>query len=46
MSEGVAGTLVRMAEGQSVTHKLTNRPGTIKSIEDLHGWIRDVGTIL
>jgi hypothetical protein len=44
VSEGVAGTLVRMAEGQSVTHKLTKRPDTMKSIEDLPDWIRSVGT--
>ena len=43
VSEGVAGTLVRMAEGQSVTHKLTKRPDDMKSIEDLPGWIRGVG---
>ena len=45
VSEGVAGTLVRMAEGQSVTHKLTKRPDDMKSIEDLLDWIRSVGKV-
>ena len=45
VSEGVAGTLVRMAEGQSVTHKLTKRPDTMKSIKDLPDWIRNVGEV-
>ena len=42
VSEGVAGTLVRMAEGQSVTHKLTRRPDDMKKIEELPEWIRSV----
>lgn len=42
VSEGVAGTLVRMAEGQSVTHKLTKRPDDMRNIEDLPAWIRSV----
>ena len=42
VSEGVAGTLVRMAEGQSVTHKLTRRPDDMRKIEDLPEWIRSV----
>ena len=46
VSEGVAGTLVRMAEGQSVTHKLTKRPDDMKSIEDLPDWIRGIETTL
>ncbi len=33
VSEGVAGSLVRMAEGQSVTHKLTKRPHDMRKIE-------------
>ena len=42
VSEGVAETLVRMAEGQSVTHKLTRRPDDMKKIEELPEWIRSV----
>lgn len=42
VSEGGAGTLVRMAEGQSVTHKLTKRPDDMRKIEDLPEWIRSV----
>ena len=41
VSEGVAGSLVRMAEGQSVTHKLTKRPADMHKIEDLPKWVRD-----
>ncbi len=37
VSEGAAGTLVRMAEGQSVTFKLTRRPAAMKKIEELPG---------
>lgn len=39
VSEGKAGTLVRMAEGQSVTFKLTKRPDAMLSIEDLPAWV-------
>ena len=39
VSEGSAGTLVRMAEGQSVTFKLTKKPATMKTIEELPGWM-------
>ncbi len=43
VSEGSAGTLVRMAEGQSVTFKLTKKPATMRKIEELPGWmLRDV----
>ena len=35
-------TLVRMAEGQSVTHKLTRRPDDMRKIEDLLEWIGSV----
>ncbi len=45
VSEGVAGTLVRMAEGQSVTHKLTKRPDDMRSIEDMPDWIRNIETL-
>ena len=41
VAEKKAGTLVRMAEGQSVTHKLTKRPAAMLPIEDLPGWIRE-----
>ena len=40
LSEGVAGTLVRMAEGQSVTHKLTKSPEQMRPIEELPDWVR------
>ena len=40
LSEGAAGTLVRMAEGQSTTHKLTKKVGDMKEIVDLPDWIR------
>ncbi len=41
ISEGGAGTLVRMAEGQSTTHKLTKRLAEMRPIEELVDWIRD-----
>ena len=40
VSEGGAGTLVRMAEGQSTTHKITKKLAAMRSIEELPGWIR------
>ena len=40
LSEGAAGTLVRMAEGQSTTHKLTKKLGDMKEINDLPTWVR------
>lgn len=40
VSEGGAGTLVRMAEGQSTTHKLTKTLDTMRPIEELPEWIR------
>ena len=40
ISEGGAGSLVRMAEGQSTTHKLTKRLGEMRPIEELIGWTR------
>ena len=39
LSEGGAGRLVRMAEGQSTTHKLTKRLTEMKPIQDLPAWI-------
>lgn len=41
VSEGAAGTLVRMAEGQSVTHKLTKQAERLRPIEDLPGRVRE-----
>ena len=40
VSEQMAGTLVRMAEGQAVTFKLTKKPESMRKIEDLPGWIK------
>ena len=40
LSEGDAGTLVRMAEGQSTTHKLTKKLADMMPIEDLPDWVR------
>ena len=40
VAESKAGTLVRMAEGQSVTFKLTKRKTDMKPIESLPAWLR------
>lgn len=40
VAENKAGTLVRMAEGQSVTFKLTKRKATMKPIKELPVWVR------
>ena len=40
VAESVAGNLVRMAEGQSVTFKLTKKADDLDSIVRLPGWIR------
>ena len=40
VAEGVAGNLVRMAEGQSVTFKLTKKADDLDSIDRLPEWIR------
>ncbi len=40
VSEGGAGTLVRMAEGQSTTHKLTKRLSDMRPIGELVPWVR------
>ena len=40
VAEGRAGTLVRMAEGQSVTFKLTKKPDGMRRVEDLPDWAR------
>ena len=42
VSEGAAGSLVRMAEGQSVTHKLTKRPQDMRKIGELPDWVREI----
>ena len=41
VSEGGAGALVRMAEGQSTTHKITKRLMDMRPIEELPAWIRE-----
>ena len=41
VSEGGAGTLVRMAEGQSTTHKITKKLADMKPIEELPCWVRN-----
>ena len=41
VAEGKAGTLVRMAEGQSVTFKLTKRQHTMRPIAQLPNWVRE-----
>lgn len=35
-----AGNLVYMAEGQSVTFKLTRKPNAMRMIEELPAWAR------
>lgn len=40
LAEGEAGRLVRMAEGQSITFKLTKRREDMRPIETLPNWIR------
>jgi len=40
VAEEKAGTLVRMAEGQSVTFKLTKQKSALLPIEELPGWLR------
>ena len=40
VAEGVAGRLVRMAEGQSVTFKLTKKAEDLDGIGELPTWIR------
>ena len=39
VSEGGAGSLVRMAEGQSTTHKLTKRLTVMRPIEEFPAWV-------
>ena len=40
LSVGEAGRLVRMAEGQSTTFKLTKRLGEMRPIEEFVDWVR------
>lgn len=40
VAEHKAGSLVRMAEGQSVTFKLTKKAGDLRDIGELAEWIR------
>ena len=40
VAEGVAGTMVRMAEGQGVTAKITKKLDDMRSIEELPNLIR------
>ena len=42
VAEGFAGKLVRMAEGQSTTHKLTKRLDEMRPIEDALQWAREI----
>ena len=42
LTEGVAGRLVRMAEGQAVTFKLTKKLTDMHPIEELPGRIRAI----
>ncbi len=42
VAEGDAGRLVRMAEGQAVTFKLTKRPEDLMAVEDLPATIREL----
>ena len=42
LAERRAGALVRMAEGQAVTYKLTKRLADMVAIEELPDWIRRV----
>ena len=42
IAEGKAGTLVRMAEGQSVTFKLTKKLDDMRPVEDLPSWAKGI----
>lgn len=42
MAENRAGRLVRMAEGQAVTYKLTKKLGDMLDIEDMPERVRQV----
>ncbi len=40
VAEGIAGNLVRMAEGQGITNKITKKLADMKPIEELPVWVR------
>ena len=40
IAEGEAGTLVRMAEGQSVTFKLTKKLDDMRPVDELPSWAK------
>ncbi|KAF0231119.1 MAG: hypothetical protein FD175_988 [Beijerinckiaceae bacterium] len=40
VAEGIAGTLVRMAEGQSITFKLTKNPVQLEPVQNLANALR------
>ena len=42
VAEGDAGTLVRMAEGQGVTYKLTKKQEDMQPVDGLPDWIRGI----
>ena len=42
VAEGGAGRLVRMAEGQAVTYKLTKKLGDMEAIEGMPSWVRRI----
>ena len=42
VAEGGSGRLVRMAEGQAVTYKLTKKLDDMVVIEDMPSWIRRI----
>ena len=42
VAEGDAGRLVRMAEGQAVTYKLTKKLADMVAIEQMPSWIRQI----
>lgn len=44
VAEGAAGRLVRMAEGQAVTYKLTKKLDDMVAIEQMPPWVRRVDT--
>ena len=42
IAEGKAGTLVRMAEGQAVTYKLTKKLGDMRPIDELPASVNEI----
>ena len=43
VAEGKAGKLVRMAEGQAVTYKITKKLDDMENIDELPLWIQETG---